>query len=125
MDLFEINENDKVEEETGKPVEVETKTTKTTKPKTTSVETKKVEEVTPADFEPKKEEEPAEDVVETDGMMSMSRKVELANYIRSLGGTPKEVMTEVTNALGLDTATLKEADYDKIKEEIDKKLGGK
>ena len=56
MDLFEINENDKVEEETGKPVKTETKTTKTTKPKTTSVSTK-AEDITPADFNPKEEEE--------------------------------------------------------------------
>ena len=122
MDLFEINENDKVEEETGKPVKTETKTTKTTKPKTTSVSTK-AEEVTPADFEPKKEESVSE--VNTDGMMSMTRKVELANYIKEKGGVPKDVMADVTATLGLNTATLKEADYDKIKEEIDKKLGGK
>lgn len=122
MDLFEINENDKVEEETGKPVKTETKTTKTTKPKTTSVSTK-AEEVTPADFEPKKEESVSE--VNTEGMMSMTRKVELANYIKEKGGVPKDVMADVTATLGLDTATLKEADYDKIKEEIDKKLGGK
>lgn len=121
MDLFEINENDAVEEETGKPVKTETKTTKTTKPKTTSVSTK-VEEVTPADFEPAKEEPVSE--VKTDGMMSMTRKVELANYIKEKGGTPKDVMADVTATLGIDTATLKESDYDKIKEEIDKKLGG-
>ena len=123
MDLFEINENDKVEEETGKPVKTETKTTKTTKPKTTSVATK-AEEVTSADFEPKKEEETVSGV-KTDGMMSMTRKVELANYIKEKGGVPKDVMADVTATLGLNTATLKEADYDKIKEEIDKKLGGK
>ena len=122
MDLFEINENDAVEEETGKPVKTETKTTKaTTKPKTVAVDTNA--DVSPADFEPAKEETPAVEV-NTDGLMSMSRKVELANYIKSKGGTPKDVMAEVTATLGLNTATLKEADYDKIKEEIDKKLGG-
>ena len=42
MDLLEINENDKVEEETGKPVKVETKTTrKTTKKSTKSKKTTK------------------------------------------------------------------------------------
>lgn len=123
MDLFEINENDAVEEQTGKPEKVETKTTKTTKPKTTSVATKKTEEVTPADFEPKKEETAVE--VNTDELMSMSRKVELANYIKEKGGVPKDVMVDVTKTLGIETATLKESDYDKIKEEIDKKLGGK
>lgn len=121
MDLFEINENDAVEEETGKPVKTETKTTKaTTKPKTVAVEPKV--EVSPADFEPKKEA-PTEEV-KTDGMMSMTRKVELANYIKSKGGVPKDVMADVTATLGIETATFKEADYDKIKEEIDKKLGG-
>ena len=126
MDLFEINENDAVEEQTGKPEKVETKpkTTKTTKPKTTSVATKKTEEVTPADFEPKKEEEPTEEI-NTDGLMSMARKVELANFIKSLGGVPKDVMADVTSTLGIETATLKESDYDKIKEEIAKNLGGK
>ena len=96
---------------------------KTTKPKTTSVSTKP-EDITPADFEPKKEEETVSGV-KTDGMMSMTRKVELANYIKEKGGVPKDVMADVTATLGLDTATLKEADYDKIKEEIDRKLGGK
>ena len=121
MDLFEINENDAVEAETGKPVKTETKTTKvTTKPKTVAVDTNA--DISPADFEPKKEE-PTEEV-KTDGMMSMTRKVELANYIKSKGGVPKDVMADVTATLGLETATLKESDYDNIKNEIDKKLGG-
>ena len=117
MDLFEINENDKVEEETGKPVTTEVKATKTTKPKTTAVETK-VEE-------PKVEVEVEETtVVETDGLMSMSRKVELANYIKEKGGVPKDIMNEVASSLGLDVATIKESDYENIKKEIDNKLGG-
>lgn len=115
MDLFEINENDKVEEETGKPVTTEVKATKTTKPKTTAVETK-VEE-------PKVEVEETT-VVETDGLMSMSRKVELANYIKEKGGVPKDIMNEVASSLGLDVATIKESDYENIKKEIDNKLGG-
>lgn len=119
MDLFEINENDIVEEETGKPTTVETKTTKTTKPKTTSVETK----VEKAKEEVKETVE--ETTVDTDEIMSMSRKVELANYIKEKGGTPKDVMSEVAESLGLDVTTIKESDYDKIKKEIDKKLGGK
>lgn len=126
MDLFEINENDAVEEETGKPVKTETKTTKaTTKPKTVAVDTNA--DVSPADFEPVVKGcptgEPGEQAT-TDGLMSMSRKVELANYIKSKGGTPKDVMAEVTATLGIETATLKESDYDNIKNEIDKKLGG-
>lgn len=126
MDLFEINENDAVEAETGKPAKVETKTTKaTTKPKTVAVDTNA--DVSPADFEPVVKGcptgEPGEQAT-TDGMMSMARKVELANYIKSKGGVPKDVMAEVTATLGLETATLKESDYDNIKNEIDKKLGG-
>lgn len=118
MDLFEINENDAVEAETGKPAKVETKTTKaTTKPKTTEVTTAPVQET------PVQEAEIVENA-STDGMMSMTRKVELANYIKSKGGVPKDVMAEVTATLGLETATLKESDYDNIKNEIDKKLGG-
>lgn len=124
MDLFEINENDKVEEETGKPVKAETKTTKAaTKPKTKEVSTK---EVTPADFDPKTgelnvEEKPEEDL---SGIMSMTHKVELANYIKSKGGTPKDVMQEIASELGCEVTKIKEADYDIIKEKIDSKLGG-
>ena len=120
MDLFEINENDKVEEETGKPEKVETKTTTTSKPKTTSVSTKKEEK-------PVEEPKEAEVVEESspDDIMSMTRRVELANYIKSKGGVPKDVMADVTTTLGLDMTLLKESDYDNIKNEIDKKLGGK
>lgn len=119
MDLFEINENDKVEEETGKPVKVETKKTTTVQPKTTPVGTVRsvpTEEKTPE----------AEDLPNVDGaaMMSMPRKVELATYIKEKGGVPKDVMAKVTTTLGLNTATLKESDYDNIKAEIDKELGG-
>lgn len=114
MDLFEINENDKVEEETGKPVKVETKTTKKV---VSNVEM-------PA---PKAEIAPEDDVlkeINKEAMMSMPRKVELATYIKEKGGVPKDVMAKVTATLGLNTATLKESDYDSIKEEIDKELGG-
>ena len=120
MDLFEINESDKVEEETGKPVKVETKkptivqgATPTEKaqmsqPKTTTVRSVPSEETN----------------IDGSAMMSMPRKVELATYIKEKGGSPKEVMTNVTAKLGLDTATIKEQDYDSIKAEIDKVLGG-
>ncbi len=114
MDLFEINENDKVEEETGKPVKVETKTTKKVVP---NVEM-------PA---PKAAIAPEDDVlkeINKEAMMSMPRKVELATYIKEKGGVPKDVMAKVTTTLGLNTATLKESDYDNIKAEIDKELGG-
>ena len=118
MDLFEINENDAVEAETGKPVKVETKTTKTIKPKTVEVETK------PEPVKEELKEDPVEETPLLDDIMSMSRKVELANYIKEKKGVPKDIMAEVTATLGLDMVSLKESDYDKIKNEIDKKLGG-
>lgn len=114
MDLFEINENDKVEEETGKPVKVETKKTTTVQPKTTSVRSVPTEAT----------EVESENHIDGGAMMSMPRKVELATYIKEKGGVPKNVMAKVTATLGLNTATLKESDYDNIKAEIDKELGG-
>ena len=124
MDLFEINENDAVEEETGKPVKVETKTTKAAKPKTTAVESKPAKDEELPTNQTGEEVTQDEETPLLDDIMSMSRKVELANYIKEKKGTPKDVMAEVTATLGLDMATLKESDYDKIKAEIDKKLGG-
>lgn len=117
MDLFEINENDQIERETGKPEKVETKTTTASKPKTTSVSTKKET----------KKEEPKEEVTEevsSEDLMSMPRKNELANYIKSKGGIPKDVMASVAATLGLEVPKIKESDYDNIKNEIDKVLGG-
>lgn len=122
MDLFEINESDKVEEETGKPAKVETKKTTTVQPKTTSVTTKPVENTTVVNSHGLITE--VEQPKASEGMMSMPRKVELATYIRGKGGVPKDVMESVTKSLGLNTATLKESDYDSIKAEIDKVLGG-
>lgn len=115
MDLFEINESDKVEEETGKPAKVETKKVTTVQPKPTIVQG-----ATPAEKEQLKASEPTV----SEGMMSMPRKVELASYIKEKGGVPKDVMESVTKSLGLNTATLKESDYESIKAEIDKMLGG-
>lgn len=125
MDLFEINENDKVEEETGKPVKVETKkptivqgATPTEKAQMSQPKTTTVRSVPTESTE-------VESEINIDGaMMSMPRKVELANYIKEKGGVPKDVMAKVTTTLGLNTATLKESDYDNIKAEIDKELGG-
>lgn len=118
MDLFEINESDKVEEETGKPVKVETKKPTIVQPKTTTVRSVPTEEKVAEPINNEVKKEPTED------MMSMPRKVELATYIKEKGGVPKDVMMKVTTTLGLNTATLKESDYDSIKAEIDKELGG-
>ena len=125
MDLLEINENDKVEEETGKPVKVETKTTTTKAPVTKKVETKPVSEVTPADFGPKKVEQevtPISEVV-TDGLMSMPHKVELANYIKAKGMDPRNTIVEIAKELNTDVPQLKESDYDKIKKMVDEREG--
>lgn len=133
MDLFEINENDKVEEETGKPVKVETKkptivqgATPTEKAQMNQHKTTYVGTVRSVPTEEKSEPVEVESENHIDGaaMMSMPRKVELATYIKEKGGVPKDVMAKVTTTLGLNTATLKESDYDSIKEEIDKELGG-
>ena len=125
MDLFEINENDKVEEETGKPVKVETKTTTTKAPVTKKVETKPVSEVKPADFEPKKVEQEVTPIAEatTDGLMSMSHKVELANYIKEKGMDPRNTIVEIAKELNTDVPQLKESDYEKIKKMVDEREG--
>lgn len=120
MDLLEINENDAVEEETGKPVKVETKTTTTrkttTKPAVTKVSTKA--EVTP---EPVVQELPTnqtgEEVteqVDTDDLMTMETKLMLANKIKELGGDPRTKILEIAKKLGTDVPLLKESDKDTI-----------
>lgn len=125
MDLLEISENDKVEEETGKPVKVETKTATKKAPVTKKVETKPVSEVKPADFEPKKAEQEVTPVAEvvTDGLMSMSHKVELANYIKEKGMDPRNTIVEIAKELNTDVPQLKESDYEKIKAMIDEREG--
>lgn len=120
MDLLEINENDAVEEETGKPVKVETKTTTTkkttTKPAVTKVSTKA--EVAPAKIEiPETDTYTAGDPVEqvnTDDLMSMETKLMLANKIKELGGDPRTKIIEIAKKLGTDVPLLKESDKDTI-----------
>ena len=110
MDLFEINENDKVETKT-------TTTRKTTtKPAVTKVSTKA--EVAP---EPVEQELPTnqtgEEVtqqVNTDNLMSMETKLMLANRIKELGGDPRTKIIEIAKKLGTDVPLLKESDKDTI-----------
>lgn len=128
MDLLEINENDKVEEQTGKPTIVESKTSKATKPVVKTVSTKKVEkapeEVTPADFEPKKEEVKVEQpTINTEEVMTMAHKVELANYMKEKGLDPRKTIVEAAKELGTDVPLLKESDFEKIKEFVNGKVG--
>lgn len=127
MDLLEINENDKVEEETGKPVKVETKTTtrKTTKKPVVSTVSTKVEP-TP---EPVKQELPTsqtgEEVteqVDASELMSMETKIELANKIKEFGGDPRKDIVEIAKELGTDVPLLKESDKDTILNMIENRL---
>lgn len=149
MDVFEINENDSVEEETGAPANVETKVE--TKPK--SRKKPAVQEVstqpaaapaTPYDFMPQAPEQPAapevvgtwvpqeapvatpapEVAVEnTEALMSMETKISLAETIKNAGLDPRTAIIEFAQALGTDVPFLKETDKDKILEMINKKVG--
>ena len=119
MDLLEINENDKVEEETGKPVKVETKTTtrKTNKKPAVSTVSTKAEPVP----EPVKQELPTnqtgEEVteqVDASDLMTMETKLMLANKIKELGGDPRTKILEIAKKLGTDVPLLKESDKDTI-----------
>lgn len=149
MDVFEINENDSVEEETGAPVQVETKVE--TKPK--SRKKPAVQEVstqpaaapaTPYDFMPQEPVQPvAPEVVgtwvpqeapvtapapevaveNTEALMSMETKISLAETIKNAGLDPRTAIIEFAQALGTDVPFLKETDKEKILEMINKKVG--
>ena len=147
MDVFEINENDSVEEETGAPVKVETKVeTKTKsrkKPAVQEVSTKPAENITPYDFMPQTtmqvtpQEVPAAAPVvsapvevapqnteqSTEDLMSMETKISLAETIKNAGLDPRTAIIEFAQALGTDVPFLKESDKDKILEMINKKVG--
>lgn len=119
MDLLEINENDKVEEETGKPVKVETKTTtrKTTKKPAVSTVSTKVEPVpepvaTTESGVPVGE--PVHEQVDASDLMTMETKLMLANKIKELGGDPRTKILEIAKKLGTDVPLLKESDKDTI-----------
>lgn len=127
MDLLEINENDKVEEETGKPVKVETKTTTTrkttTKPAVTKVSTK-VEPTPEVVEQPLPTNQTGEEVtqqIDTSALMSMETKVMLAEKIKSLGGDPRMEIIEIAKSLGTDVPLLKESDKDTILQMIESK----
>jgi len=122
MDLFEIVENDIVEENTGKPEKVETKKTTAAKPATKTVSTKKVE----VKEEPKeeiKEESKEETTGDTSDLMTMDHKVELANYMKEKGLDPREEIVEAAKELGVDVPYLTEAHFEEIKKIVDRKVG--
>ena len=124
MDLLEINENDKVEEETGKPVKVET-TRKTTKKPPVSIVSAKTT-VAPEPVATTESGvpvgEPTHEQVNTSDLMSIETKQELANKIRELGGEPRTKIVEIAKELGTDVPFLKESDKDTILNMIENRL---
>ena len=160
MDAFEIVENDKIEEETGKPApKVEKKTTKSSKPKVEAVATQPVyteaptvesmyevnnmveptiayntgsglaasstpismEATQPTNVSPVVE---ASVEVQTEALMSMETKMELANMFKEAGLDPRTTIAEFTQALGVqDVPFLKESDKERIIELFNKKVG--
>lgn len=127
MDLLEINENDKVEEETGKPVKVETKTTTrraASKPPVSKVSTKVETPPKPVEQELPTNQtgEEITQQVDASDLMSMETKVELANKIKELGGDPRKDIIEIAKELGTDVPLLKESDKDKVLNMIENRL---
>ena len=124
MDMFEIVENDFVEENTGAPTKVETKTAPkaTSKPVTKSVATK-VETTTPS--ETVSTETPTATVVQnTEGeLMTMDHKVELSNYMKEKGLDPRTTIVEAAKHVGVDVPYLKEEHFEVIKKFVDEKVG--
>lgn len=147
MDAFEIVENDKIEEMTGAPApKVEKKTTKSSKPKVEAVATQPVYTEAPtveAMYEanvqgtwvPQNEPviAPVETTmqptieasveVQTEALMSMETKMELANMFKEAGLDPRTTIAEFTQALGVqDVPFLKESDKERIIELFNKKV---
>ena len=134
MDVFEINENDAVEEQTGKPVVAETKPVTATKPAVKKVETKpavtKVEAKTVEPVAEKVVEPEVQPTVEasvevvSEELMSMDTKVMIAGEIKKAGLDPRNEIIEFAKALGTDVPLLKESDKDKILKMLEEKVGG-
>ena len=141
FDVFEINQNDSIEENTGKPEKVESKPTKksSSKPKVTEVSTKPVEptpiQVAPVQTtEPTAREmlnnlesqtpvDPVETTVNTDELMSMQTKMEIAQAITKAGFNARDMIVELAREIGTDVPLLKESDKDKILNLLESKKG--
>ena len=141
FDVFEINQNDSIEENTGKPEKVESKPTKksSSKPKVTEVSTKPVEptsvQVTPVQTaEPTAREmlnnlevqtpvAPVETTVNTDELMSMQTKMDIAQAITKAGFNARDMIVELAREIGTDVPLLKESDKDKILNLLESKKG--
>ena len=141
FDVFEINQNDSIEENTGKPEKVESKPTKksSSKPKVTEVSTKPVEP-TPVQVAPVQTSEPTaremlnnleaqtpvdpvETTVNTDELMSMQTKMEIAQAITKAGFNARDMIVELAREIGTDVPLLKESDKDKILNLLESKKG--
>lgn len=141
FDVFEINQNDSIEENTGKPEKVESKPTRksSSKPKVTEVSTKPVEpapvQVAPVQTaEPTAREmlnnleaqapiDPVETTVNTDELMSMQTKMEIAQAITKAGFNARDMIVELAREIGTDVPLLKESDKDKILNLLESKKG--
>ena len=141
FDVFEINQNDSIEENTGKPEKVESKPTKksSSKPKVTEVSTKPVEpapvQVTPVqtaestaremlnNLEAQTPVAPVETTVNTDELMSMQTKMEIAQAITKAGFNARDMIVELAREIGTDVPLLKESDKDKILNLLESKKG--
>lgn len=139
IDVFEINENDAIEENTGKPdtTEAAPKTTRSRKPKVEAVSTKApepvtyIEAATVEDMNVVNNEPTAAEMVQamesktvdTEALMSMETKLELANKIKEAGLDPREEILNIAKELGTDVPLLKESDKDKVLEILNKKVG--
>lgn len=141
FDVFEINQNDSIEENTGKPEKVESKPTRksSSKPKVTEVSTKPVEptpvQVTPVQTsEPTAREmlnnleaqapiDPVETTVNTDELMSMQTKMDIAQAITKAGFNARDMIVELAREIGTDVPLLKESDKDKILNLLESKKG--
>lgn len=141
FDVFEINQNDTIEENTGKPEKVETKPTRksSSKPKVTEVSTKPVEP-TPVQVAPVQTAEPTaremlnnleaqtpvapiETTVNTDELMSMQTKMDIAQAITKAGFNARDMIVELAREIGTDVPLLKESDKDKILSLLESKKG--
>ena len=141
FDVFEINQNDSIEENTGKPEKVESKPTKksSSKPKVTEVSTKPVES-TPVQVAPVQTAEPTaremlnnlesqapidpvETTVNTDELMSMQTKMDIAQAITKAGFNARDMIVELAREIGTDVPLLKESDKDKILNLLESKKG--
>lgn len=138
FDVFEINQNDSIEENTGKPEKVESKPTRksSSKPKVTEVSTKPVEP-TPVQVAPVQTSEPTaremlnnleaqtpvETTINTDELMSMQTKMEIAQAITKAGFNARDMIVELAREIGTDVPLLKESDKDKILNLLESKKG--